>query len=50
MASRTETREEYEGMLDGILSGETEWGKPKRVWFAPSKEYDPAVIAWLSGA
>ena len=30
------TREEYEGMLDGILSGETEWGKVTRVWFAPS--------------
>ena len=42
------TREEYEGMLDGILSGETEWGKVTRVWFAPSKEHDPAVVAWLS--
>ena len=42
------TREEYESMLDGILSGETEWGKVTRVWFAPSKEHDPAVVAWLS--
>ena len=42
------TREEYEGMLDGISSGETEWGKVTRVWFAPSREHDPAVLAWLS--
>ena len=42
------TRERYEGMLDGISSGETEWGKVTRVWFAPSKEHDPAVVAWLS--
>jgi pimeloyl-ACP methyl ester carboxylesterase len=42
------TRKDYEAMLDGILSGETEWGKVKRVWFAPSREHDPAVIDWLS--
>jgi pimeloyl-ACP methyl ester carboxylesterase len=42
------TRKDYEAMLDGILSGETEWGKVTRVWFAPSREYDPAVIDWLS--
>jgi pimeloyl-ACP methyl ester carboxylesterase len=42
------TREQYEGMLDGISSGETEWGKVTRVWFAPSREHDPAVLAWLS--
>ena len=42
-----ETREEYEGHLEKILSGEMAWGQPKRVWFAPSKEYDPAVMAWV---
>ena len=42
------TRESYEAMLDGISSGETEWGKVTRVWFAPSRENDPAVINWLS--
>jgi pimeloyl-ACP methyl ester carboxylesterase len=42
------TREQYEGMLEGILSGETEWGKVTRVWFAPSREHDPAVVNWLS--
>jgi pimeloyl-ACP methyl ester carboxylesterase len=42
------TRKDYEAMLDGILSGETEWGKVTRVWFAPSREHDPAVIDWLS--
>jgi class 3 adenylate cyclase len=42
------TREDYEAMLDGISSGETEWGKVSRVWFAPSREHDPAVLAWLS--
>ena len=42
------TRESYEAMLDGISSGETEWGKVTRVWFAPSRESDPAVINWLS--
>jgi len=42
------TREQYEGMLQRILTGETEWGKVKEVWFAPSKEHDPAVVNWLS--
>jgi len=42
------TRKDYEAMLDGILSGQTEWGKVTRVWFAPSRENDPAVIDWLS--
>jgi class 3 adenylate cyclase len=42
-----ETREEYEGHLQKILSGEFAWGQPKRVWFAPSKEYDPAVMEWV---
>ena len=42
------TRENYEASLDGISSGETEWGKVTRVWFAPSRENDPAVINWLS--
>jgi pimeloyl-ACP methyl ester carboxylesterase len=42
------TREGYEAMLDGILTGETEWGKVTRVWFAPSREHDPAVLNWLS--
>jgi pimeloyl-ACP methyl ester carboxylesterase len=42
------TRKDYEAMLEGILSGQTEWGKVTRVWFAPSRENDPAVIDWLS--
>jgi pimeloyl-ACP methyl ester carboxylesterase len=42
------TRKDYEAMLDGVLSGQTEWGKVTRVWFAPSRENDPAVIDWLS--
>ena len=42
------TREQYEGMLEEILTGETEWGKVTRVWFAPSREHDPAVVSWLS--
>jgi pimeloyl-ACP methyl ester carboxylesterase len=42
------TREQYEGMLEGILTGETEWGKVTRVWFAPSREHDAAVVTWLS--
>ena len=42
-----ETREEYEAHLQKILSGEFAWGQPKRVWFAPSKEYDPAVMEWV---
>jgi pimeloyl-ACP methyl ester carboxylesterase len=41
------TREEYEAHLDKILSGETPWGKATRVWFAPSKEYDPPVVEWV---
>jgi class 3 adenylate cyclase len=42
------TREEYEAHLEGILSGETPWGKVERVWFAPSREYDPATIDWFA--
>jgi pimeloyl-ACP methyl ester carboxylesterase len=42
-----ETREEYEGHLEKILSGEIAWGQPQRVWFAPSKEYDPLVMEWV---
>jgi pimeloyl-ACP methyl ester carboxylesterase len=42
------TREDYESMLDRILTGETEWGKVTRVWFAPSVEHDPGAISWLS--
>ena len=42
-----ETREEYEAHLQKILSGEFAWGQPKRVWFAPSKEYDPTVMEWV---
>jgi pimeloyl-ACP methyl ester carboxylesterase len=42
------TREQYEDMLQKVLSGETEWGKVTRVWFAPSREHDPAVINWVS--
>jgi pimeloyl-ACP methyl ester carboxylesterase len=41
------TREQYEAHLDKILSGETPWGKATRVWFAPSKEYDPPVVEWV---
>jgi pimeloyl-ACP methyl ester carboxylesterase len=42
-----ETRDEYEGHLQKILSGEFAWGQPKRVWFAPSKGNDPAVMEWV---
>jgi pimeloyl-ACP methyl ester carboxylesterase len=42
-----ETRDEYEGHLQKVLSGEFAWGQPKRVWFAPSKENDPAVMEWV---
>jgi class 3 adenylate cyclase len=41
------TREEYDEHLRRVLSGEVTWGKPTRVWFAPSKEYDPAVMEWV---
>ena len=37
-------------MLDRILYGETEWGKATHVWFAPSKEHDPAVSNWCPAA
>ncbi len=40
------TREDYEAMLERTLTGET-WGRVSRVWFAPSREHDPAVISWL---
>jgi class 3 adenylate cyclase len=43
----SDTREEYEGHLDKVLSGERPWGQPTRVWFAPSKEHDPATIEWV---
>ena len=42
-----ETREKYEADLERILTGETEWGKVTRVWFAPSVEHDPATIRWV---
>jgi pimeloyl-ACP methyl ester carboxylesterase len=42
------TREEYEAMLEGVLSGAPEWGRVTRVWFAPSRERDPGVMNWLS--
>jgi class 3 adenylate cyclase len=41
------TREEYEAHLEKILSGETAWGTAERVWFAPSREFDPAVMEWV---
>jgi pimeloyl-ACP methyl ester carboxylesterase/class 3 adenylate cyclase len=40
------TREDYEAMLQRTLDGF--WGKPTRVWFAPSVENDPLAINWLS--
>jgi len=43
-----DTREEYEEHLAKILSGEIPWGQAKRVWFAPSKEFDPAVMEWVA--
>ena len=43
----SDTREEYEGHLEKVLSGERPWGQPTRVWFAPSKEHDPATIEWV---
>jgi pimeloyl-ACP methyl ester carboxylesterase len=42
-----ETREDYEAHLEKVLSGEIPWGQPTRVWFAPSKEHDPAVMEWV---
>jgi pimeloyl-ACP methyl ester carboxylesterase len=41
------TREEYDQMLEGVLTGEIRWGQPSRVWFYPSKQHDPALVAWL---
>ena len=41
------TREEYDTHLQKILNGETPWGKVESVWFAPSREYDPAVVEWV---
>ena len=41
------TREEYDDLLDRTLSGELPWGKVTRVWFAPSRQHDPALIRWL---
>ena len=41
------TREEYDDLLDRTLSGELLWGKVTRVWFAPSRQHDPALIRWL---
>jgi pimeloyl-ACP methyl ester carboxylesterase len=42
------TREEYDVSLDATLSGEIPWGKPSRAWFFPSRERDPALVAWLA--
>jgi class 3 adenylate cyclase len=42
-----ETREEYDEYLEKVLSGEIPWGQVTRVRFAPSKEFDPAVIEWV---
>jgi pimeloyl-ACP methyl ester carboxylesterase len=41
------TREQYAERLEKILSGETPWGQAQRVWFAPSRESDPAVMEWV---
>ena len=41
------TREEYDDLLDRTLSDELPWGKVTRVWFAPSRQHDPALIRWL---
>jgi pimeloyl-ACP methyl ester carboxylesterase len=40
------SRDDYEAMLAQTLEGF--WGKPTRVWFAPSVENDPVAISWLS--
>ena len=45
-----ETREEYEGSSRGSSPARSSGDRPKRVWFAPSKEYDPAVMEWRRGA
>jgi class 3 adenylate cyclase len=43
----SDTREAYEAHLEKVLSGERPWGQPTRVWFAPSKESDPATMEWV---
>ena len=42
------TREEYDDYLEKILSGEIPWGRSERVWFAPSREFDPATVEWIN--
>jgi pimeloyl-ACP methyl ester carboxylesterase len=41
------TREEYDESLARVLSGEVPWGKTARVFFAPSRQYEPALMEWL---
>jgi pimeloyl-ACP methyl ester carboxylesterase len=40
------TREEYDSYLDGFLASNS-WGKTTRVFFAPSRADDPALMEWL---
>jgi class 3 adenylate cyclase len=40
------TREEYDAYLDGFLASDS-WGKTAKVFFAPSRADDPALMEWL---
>jgi pimeloyl-ACP methyl ester carboxylesterase len=41
------TREEYEAGLEDFLTDKRPWGRPERVWYAPSREHDLAAIDWF---
>jgi pimeloyl-ACP methyl ester carboxylesterase len=41
------TPETFETSMERVLSGEVPWGKPTRVFFAPSRADDPALMEWL---
>jgi pimeloyl-ACP methyl ester carboxylesterase len=41
------TRKEYDEWLEKVLSGESPWGKAGRVFFAPSRATEPALMDWL---
>ncbi len=41
------TREQYDRYLEDFLASHDSWGKPGPVFFAPSRENDPALMDWL---
>jgi pimeloyl-ACP methyl ester carboxylesterase len=41
------TREEYDASMERILAGEIPWGKSSRVFFAPSSQFEPALMEWF---